>query len=186
MTLPLNATFSQSWWRKAVCFEHKRKHLLNDKKDIQSNSEQRQWTLYNKEDEHLWWIFLISEFEIYLHWNTLVFLYQSTRQKLQSKGCDSCAHWYIQPNIQSRADPIISCFPTLSLAHNITSPPLPCQELLPSAVPKMSHMQKPFINPKLIIYRRFLRQGSILPQFCCPYSFVHLISKILLPTLASA
>lgn len=154
--------------------------------DIQSNPEQRQQTLYNEENEHSWWIFLMSECEFYLQWNTSVFSYQSTRQKLQSEGCDSCTHWCIQPKIQSRADTIISCFPTLSLAPSITSPLPPCQELLPSAVPKMSHVQKPFINHKLILYRLFLRQASTPSHFCCPYSFIHSVSKILLPSLASA
>lgn len=37
---------------KGCLFEHKKKHLLNDRIDIQSNPEQRQWTLYNKDDEH--------------------------------------------------------------------------------------------------------------------------------------
>ena len=91
MTLPLNAIFSQHWWRKAVCFECKMKYLLYDRMDIQSNPEQRQWTLRNKDDEQSWWTFLTSEFEIYLQWNTLVFSSQSTRQKLQSEGCDSCS-----------------------------------------------------------------------------------------------
>lgn len=181
MSLPLIAIFSQPWCRKAVCFEHKRKLLLNDKMDIQSNPEQRQWTLYNKENEHSWWIFLISEFEIYLQWNTS---YQSTRQKV--KGVTHVLTGTFSQKYRAEQLPSFLAFQhclwhPASLHHHHPAKSCYRQQSL-----KCHICRKLFINPKLILYRLFfLRQESMPYNFCCPYSFIHSLSKILLLSLAS-
>lgn len=123
--------------------------------------------IQNKGSEHCVtkkkrWRFMVNLFNIWL-WDLFSVKYLGVhisinQTKIYKVKSATRAHWYFWPKVQSRADhtsvlgeKLISCFPMLSLAPNITSPSPRCQELLLSAVPNMSHMEKQFINPKVVL-----------------------------------
>lgn len=179
MPLPLNVIFSQTWWRKAVCFKHKRKHLLNDKMDIQSNPGQRQWASLYKKDEHSWWIFLIFEFESYLQWNTLVFSYQSTKN-YKVKGVTHALTGTFSQKYRAEQNPSFLAFQhhlwlPASLHHHHPAKSCYCQQSLKchicryhSSVPSLSYIG--FFKNKHQTQLISLAPTPLYthsPRFCC-------------------
>lgn len=134
------------------------------------------------------WTFMVNLFNIWV-WDLSSVKYLGVLISINQKKITKWRVWLMCSLVHSAKSaeqiPSFLAFLHCLSQHHFTITTLPRVATVSNGS-KMSHIQKPFINPKLISYRLFLRHASIPSHFCCPYSFIHSLSKVLLPSLASA